>query len=68
MTTIDPIVKESFVEAVCLLGDFNAHKGEFFCKKILSFCAEQGWIYEDMAKLGIDPDTHTYRSEMSDSR
>ncbi|XP_063358893.1 uncharacterized protein LOC134648321 [Cydia amplana] len=68
VSTMDAIVKESCVETVYLLGDFNAHPYELFCDELLSFCAERDWICADIVKLGIDSSAHTYLSEMHGSK
>lgn len=60
VSTMDTIVKENCVEAIYLLGDFNAHPPEVFYDEFICFIAEQGWICADMTKLGVDSHTHTY--------
>lgn len=51
------------VEAVFILGDFNAHPNELFCNEMLQFCKTQKWSCVDIDMLGIDSDTYTFTSE-----
>ncbi|KAG7313465.1 hypothetical protein JYU34_000594 [Plutella xylostella] len=61
MSEMNAIIENQAVDSVFMLGDWNSHPGESFCKEMLSFCSEQNWLCADMAIL--PPDTYTYISE-----
>ncbi|XP_061729061.1 uncharacterized protein LOC133533986 [Cydia pomonella] len=53
----------SDVEAVYVLGDFNAHPAELFYRELEQFCLEQDWCCVDVDMLGYMSNTYTYISE-----
>lgn len=59
LSKICAVMDSSDVEAVYILGDFNAHPGELFCSELLNFCKEQSW---DLELLGLTSNNHTYVS------
>lgn len=54
------------VQAVFMLGDFNAHTNEPFYREMVDFCTEQQWICADVNKC--DSETYTYISEVHGCR
>jgi exonuclease III len=51
------------IEAVYILGDFNAHPNELFCRELLQFCVSQDWYCIDLDMLGTDSETYTFTSD-----
>ncbi|XP_048002796.1 uncharacterized protein LOC125239297 [Leguminivora glycinivorella] len=51
------------VEAIYVLGDFNAHPNELFYNELLQFCETQVWRCVDLEMLGSDSGTFTFTSE-----
>lgn len=68
LSVISAIVESSDVEAVYILGDFNAHPGELFCNELLNFCVEQSWLCADLELLGTSHDCHTFVSDAHGSK
>ncbi|KAG7310128.1 hypothetical protein JYU34_004669 [Plutella xylostella] len=64
---VNAVIENSDVEAVYILGDFNAHP-HTFCNEMLNFCAEQQWKCADFEILGMDSGTYTYVSESHGTR
>lgn len=62
LSEISAIIDSSDVEAVFMLGDFNAHPGESFATELLDFSTEQKWRCADIEKLGIGSGSYTYVS------
>jgi exonuclease III len=58
------IAENSDVQAVYVLGDFNAHPSECFYGELMDFCAEQMWICADIKKLGVTSGSYTYISDI----
>ncbi|CAK1582534.1 unnamed protein product [Parnassius mnemosyne] len=63
LSEVSAIVESCDVEAVYVLGDFNAHPGESFGLELLKFCSEQNWICADIEKLGVESDNYTFVSD-----
>lgn len=63
LSEINSVIEQNCVEAVYVLGDFNANLGEPFFTELSLFCAEQNLINADISALGIDSDSFTYASE-----
>ena len=68
MGELNALVEINDIEAVYMLGDFNAHPHTRFCNEMIAFCNERDWICADFEKLGMYSDSYTYISELNDSR
>ncbi|VVC92598.1 unnamed protein product [Leptidea sinapis] len=60
------LIEERSVEAVYVLGDFNAHPGTRFGGELQSFCSDHSLLCVDIELLPTN--THTYISEAHGSR
>ncbi|VVC95781.1 unnamed protein product [Leptidea sinapis] len=60
------LIEERSVEAVYVLGDFNAHSGTRFGGELPSFCSDHSLLCVDIELLPTN--THTYISEAHGSR
>lgn len=61
LSELNVILDESNIEAVFMLGDFNAHPLTPFCNELLSFCDEQQWLCADIVRLGMSSGTYIYK-------
>lgn len=62
---ISSVIEEnSYADAIYILGDFNAHPGARFGKKLLEFCEDEKWVWADLNELGADSDTFTFVSDV----
>lgn len=55
------IIDNYNIEAVIMLGDYNAHIGELFHTELIKFCEEQKWTCADVERLPCD--TYTFYSD-----
>lgn len=65
---LSALAESSDVEAVFMLGDFNAHPGEPFWLELFDFCLYQKWLCADIVRLGLGSNGCTYISEANGSR
>lgn len=65
---INAIIEENNVQAVFILGDFNAHPTTRFGRELLKFCADHFLHCADIELLGIDSETFTFVSEAHGSQ
>ncbi|KAI5641705.1 hypothetical protein NE865_06009 [Phthorimaea operculella] len=68
LTEMSAIVEDNNVEAVFMLGDYNAHPGRPFWEELCNVCADRSWTCADVVTLGLDSDNFTYISDMNHSR
>ncbi|XP_045456287.1 uncharacterized protein LOC123666124 [Melitaea cinxia] len=62
LSSISAIIEEnSDCSVVYMLGDFNAHPNELFCRHLLEFCDDQTWTCVDLNLM--KDDTYTFISE-----
>ncbi|XP_045455984.1 uncharacterized protein LOC123665768 [Melitaea cinxia] len=64
---IDAIVENNDVEAVYMLGDYNAHPGQPFWLELREYCSDKKWVCADTEKLGIMSNTITFISDIDGS-
>jgi exonuclease III len=65
LSVISTIISEnSDVQAVYVLGDFNAHVNELFYVEMMNFCEDNLWYCADIDMLGPSSDTYTYVSDV----
>lgn len=63
LSEIHAVIESSGVDAVYILGDFNAQPNSLFGNELLSFSAEVQWRCADVCLLGGESDTYTYVSD-----
>lgn len=59
--TLEALCECSAVQAVYMLGDYNAHPGELFSSELSCFCDEHDWICVD--EKFLEKETFTYLSD-----
>lgn len=67
MGEIGSIVHNNDVEAVFVIGDYNAHPSRLFGGELLNFCDEQDLVCADVKMLGVNSGSYTFISEVSGS-
>ncbi|CAK1594090.1 unnamed protein product [Parnassius mnemosyne] len=60
LSAVSAIIDEYGIEAVFILGDFNADPGELFYSELVSICNDQLWSCIDVDMLGLDSGTFTF--------
>jgi exonuclease III len=60
---VSAIIDSCGIDSAYILGDFNSHPGELFCRELLDFCSDQQWRCVDIERLGTTSDTYTFVSE-----
>ncbi|CAG5038159.1 unnamed protein product [Parnassius apollo] len=63
LSNMSAIIDECGVEAVLMVGDYNAHSTARFGSEMSAYCAEQTWNCTDIDILGINSKTFTFLSE-----
>ncbi|OWR51117.1 hypothetical protein KGM_214884 [Danaus plexippus plexippus] len=64
---IDAIIENNDVEAVYMLGDFNAHPGYPFWLELQQYSLDKKWLCADVEKLGTMSRTITFISDIDGS-
>lgn len=54
------IAENSSVEAIYVLGDFNANPSKSFGSELTGMCIDQHWTCADIEMLDINSDTFTF--------
>lgn len=60
LSEVNAVIENSSIEAVYILGDFNAHPTAPFGKELFNFCSEQSWKCADVDMLGMSSDSYTF--------